>query len=1030
MNPPYPTSAEPDSWTRHAASLRRLAQELLRGDATAAAATEDLVQHALLQAVARPPRKLSKTWLARVLENRVVDERRRAERQRRFESKRREELKSASDSTTGDPVAVAARFEAIESVARGLRAMSANDQEILHARYFEDLTPTEIAARGGLPIKTVKTRLTRAHARLRQQLAAHPEEERDRDLGVALAPLLISPSAAHISGASAATSTSSWLSVLGTVLVMKRLIAIVVVLTLAGFAVFASGLLDQAPPPQTQGPQAGVAPATGPDIPAAPQHSSESDDRSELKLDEPDATASTPTALVVTIRWSDDTLADNLGVVIRHNRPHLPNWATQIGTSDMNGEVRFDKLAAGKYSVSTDRATFATTTVEADTVSQFELKLDPGVSVTGVVVDVSGAPVAGADVWLATWGDSWTAGRVCTQTGAEGRFSIREVEAGQSIGAFAPGFAPSELIDLDDQDTSNMAVAIRLELKNPGCTLQGQVLDHQGQPVVSARVAIKVETRGVGMRSSGGMLERWTPRTALTDSDGAFDFRSLPVGEWDVAVKSMSHPVWSGSVTLEAAAANTLDVHLQESARIVGVARDEAGAPSPRATIRALPAAVRRSFLPGGQFDFDDMFDYPATTAGEDGAYVVDHLPVGEAHLYATPAKFTRNEGQGVPRAESVLTLAPGETANWDPVIGSGHTIAGAVTFRDGAAMKNVFVSVVEEDTGERYSLNTGRKNTFRFCNVRMTSCTVSVQLWDAPKGSPPLAQAGVFPDAAPLTMIASYDSPSDTKSNATLKGILQDTSNRIAEGDAIGVQLHTESNSWHSSKVGKDGEFSFSHLSAGKHRLIAISGGQTVALLADIDIAASEAKDIGTVTTRVAGTLVASIKRGPRATETEAIAMIKLDDARSQRIVLEPSMDELRLPNMEPGTYEVRISGDQIATRIVESFVIQTGQTTSVDFEVKAGRQCQIELVFPSGVELGALTTELRDASGASSFKYTSNQTHLMKRPIKKSYWIAMGSRTFVASTSTGFSGQVELVVDDVQGEPRTYRLEMQQSN
>ena len=53
-------------------------------------------------------------------------------------------------------------------VADLLGALPAAERELLRLRFYEELTQTEIAARTGLPLGTVKTRMVRALTRLRE----------------------------------------------------------------------------------------------------------------------------------------------------------------------------------------------------------------------------------------------------------------------------------------------------------------------------------------------------------------------------------------------------------------------------------------------------------------------------------------------------------------------------------------------------------------------------------------------------------------------------------------------------------------------------------------------------------------------------------------------------------------------------------------------------------------------------------------------------------------------------------------------
>ena len=142
----------------HQTFLRRLAIDLVGEEA------DDLVQDVWQRALERPPHHGGQLrgWLARVARNlaanRWRDEARRAEREERRASERpaAEELD--------------ARFELRKELVGALDSLSQPCRETILLRYFEGLAPRDIARRQGSPVATVKTRLRRGLAHLREVL--------------------------------------------------------------------------------------------------------------------------------------------------------------------------------------------------------------------------------------------------------------------------------------------------------------------------------------------------------------------------------------------------------------------------------------------------------------------------------------------------------------------------------------------------------------------------------------------------------------------------------------------------------------------------------------------------------------------------------------------------------------------------------------------------------------------------------------------------------------------------------------------
>ncbi len=147
----------------HAQFVRRLAAHLLRDDAAA----DDASQETLARALERPPRRgpRIRAWFSAVLRN-VVRKGRRGDVRR----SRREGVAARPESTCAAADA-AAREEILRAVTDAVRALDPVSREAILLRHYEDLPPRAIALRLGVPLETVKSRLERAHARLRGLLS-------------------------------------------------------------------------------------------------------------------------------------------------------------------------------------------------------------------------------------------------------------------------------------------------------------------------------------------------------------------------------------------------------------------------------------------------------------------------------------------------------------------------------------------------------------------------------------------------------------------------------------------------------------------------------------------------------------------------------------------------------------------------------------------------------------------------------------------------------------------------------------------
>ncbi len=151
-----------DDWIRdHARSLRALGSALL-GDAHAA---QDVAQDALAAALhERGPIENLAAWLRTVARRRAsAQERERAGRTaRERRAARPERQASAAD--------LAARAELVRRVAEAVGRLREPYRETLLLRFYEDLPPRAIAARQGVPVATVDSRLLRGLALARTEL--------------------------------------------------------------------------------------------------------------------------------------------------------------------------------------------------------------------------------------------------------------------------------------------------------------------------------------------------------------------------------------------------------------------------------------------------------------------------------------------------------------------------------------------------------------------------------------------------------------------------------------------------------------------------------------------------------------------------------------------------------------------------------------------------------------------------------------------------------------------------------------------
>jgi len=149
-----------DDLLRHAAFVRSLARSLVEDEHRAA----DVAQDTLLAALRAPAPRTPRAWLATVVRNcarRLFrDESRRARREQA--AAHRERLPSASER--------AAREELLRAVVGAVLDLDEPYRGTVLEHYYEGLSYREIARRASVSVETVRSRLKRARAQLRDHL--------------------------------------------------------------------------------------------------------------------------------------------------------------------------------------------------------------------------------------------------------------------------------------------------------------------------------------------------------------------------------------------------------------------------------------------------------------------------------------------------------------------------------------------------------------------------------------------------------------------------------------------------------------------------------------------------------------------------------------------------------------------------------------------------------------------------------------------------------------------------------------------
>ena len=180
-----------DELFAHAGWVRGLALRLVRD----AAAADDLVQDAFVAALEQKPRadRALEPWLARVVRRRASFlERGRARKADREHARASATESDQSELPGGDELLQ--RGEMHRRLANAVMELRDPYRSVLLLRFFEDLSPAEIAQRNKVPSATVRSQLKRGLDELRAKLDAETVTGR-RSWCLALVPLAVDETA-------------------------------------------------------------------------------------------------------------------------------------------------------------------------------------------------------------------------------------------------------------------------------------------------------------------------------------------------------------------------------------------------------------------------------------------------------------------------------------------------------------------------------------------------------------------------------------------------------------------------------------------------------------------------------------------------------------------------------------------------------------------------------------------------------------------------------------------------------------------
>lgn len=870
--------------------VRLLARSLLAEEA------DEVVQQTWLHAIEHGGEGVGKprSWLSRIVRNVAANMHRGRVRRQRHEAA------GGAACPVPSSAELAEREEQRRRLVAAVDGLPGHLRAVVLLRFFEGLTARDIAARLGVPPTTVWNRMREAMEVLRQRLDARPG---GRAAWVGPMTILAREPAPNVPPV--APAIPLWTGALTMTAKTKFAAAATAALTIAGTVLWWQTVAGE---PGTTGPGSAmqrVDAATGLGAPARPAGGASGVDAAggaDRNVREAVTVAAAPTTgtVEVSVRYgSDGSAAVDTGLqLLRSGRDH--RVGARRCRTDSGGIAVFDGVPPGRYLVVTELGNLdsAAEAVAGET-THVEYVIAAGMTVTGIVVDPSGAPVADAMIEVALLARADRDPFVAATTGPAGRFELRELPTATLIGARAHGYRASRLAFLTGR--AGHAVDVRLELGADGGSVDGAVFDPDGRPVPDACVRIG-EGRSSGITAGPGGAPP-LPALVLTDAQGRFSATGLPSGPQPVEVRAADLAPWRGECDVAASRTVSLRVDLGRGAVLRGRVVGGGGEP------------VRGAEVEIG--DWNDLAHYRAYT-GADGAFELTGLPAGELTLRA------RHDVLG--RASETVHASMHAPAHCLLRIGRGLELKGIVTDSRGEPLADATVEChASKDRAWFARARSDADGRFAIPN-----CPPGDRLWllARRRGHAERRLEGVDPLGGEVAVRLEELQPA----TARIVGRIVD-SDGIAVPNARVFGFRAEGGAGsRPARTGPDGEFELGPLVPGTFRVSVRIAGLPRYVGAPNELGPDGRADLGTIVLPAGGRARLFVNG-----DAEGARFRVLDDSSAVRARFEQAGEGLLSDPLVPGTYTLIASGPKIAAQSVD-FVVRANETTSLRLDLGPG--------------------------------------------------------------------------------------------
>lgn len=969
----------------HSGFVRELARALVFDVDLA----RDVEQQTWLAALRHAPREShsARSWLAAVVRNNAFQ----LFRNRRRRTAREGAVAVNEDQGLGDcaaPEEWLAREELRRQIVSAVDGLDEPWRSTLIRRYFDELTPQQVAERTGTSLETVRSRLKRAHALLRERLERRSgRSSLSLSLALVEAWRLTPPAGEGLAGGVAAWFTQ-WSLIVGTAQKLS-IAAAVVVLGWLGLTWATRDSVAPQPAEKAPGTAAVVEleRASSPDRHFAPGEPSERREAAEPRRSAPSDQAQVATmaptegSLELEFVWaSDESPASAVGaLLVPAGAADRQAEAIEI-RSDERGFALVSGLSPGRVLIQLDRGGAQLAQVVAGERRRERVELEAGVRLRGRTLDSAGRPVAGAQIELHAGVGPDLGGWVVARSDAEGAYEVRGVslDFGARLAARAVGYGPSRRVLLPQRGEVE-ELREDLVLGDLAGSLRGRVVDRDGEPVSGATLILgQLEDRGLLHSADGRQTLSAGPVRTRTASDGSFVFDAATPGAAPLVVRARGFAPLQTSVRVDAQA-QALDLVLEHATRVHGRVRNDSGEP-------VFDARVSIGRL--GEFSSCEA------RSREDGSFELDSAPVDEFEIEVA------HDAHG--RASELLHGAPGAQLEWNPVLSLGRVLRVRVA-APAAKLPHYWVRVDARGHGGSYFRVLTPDADGRVAFPQCPDGPLHVELIDTLANSD--APCAVYPElfADGIEVVLRPDSA--LAPSASVRG-------RVVDGLGVGiggarVTLTRVGDAPVELATASDGAFESPRLPALRMALLVEAEGFAPRDAPALALQPSQQLDVGELVLHRAASLIARLRRGAGVSSDPRL--IVLTDAGGRDYVLNVIEGVARSGALAPGRYSIR-GADRSAAVAPLEVELAEGERRELDLDTELGVEVALAVETSAGQRPDATVDFVLRQAGA----LVRTGRFRDDAPARLVTRLSPGEYAFIVSLDDGRSARLELLVAD----------------